>query len=82
MVGRTMERNKNGERTGKEDEKAEAGESGTTGKGTYLLCCELKVDKDPGECDACLPVSVADYATWLHLTHRPSPPPHSSTSLT
>lgn len=54
MAGRTMERNKNGERRGKEDEKPEARESGTTGKGTYLLYCELKVDKDPGESD-CLP---------------------------
>lgn len=54
------------------------GERRVERQGKYIFIVN-EVDKDPGESVACgasnTAARVADYATWLHLSHRPSPQP-------
>jgi hypothetical protein len=64
------------EREGEKRRMRKPGERRVERQGKYIFIVN-EVDKDPGESVACgasnTAARVADYATWLHLSHRPSP---------
>jgi hypothetical protein len=64
------------EREGEKRRMRKPGERRVERQGKYIFIVN-EVDKDPGESVACgasnAAARVADYATWLHLSHRPSP---------